>query len=980
MSTFKKLLALTLALAMVLSVSAFAGYKADTYKDAAAIDADCKSAIELMYALDIMKGDTNGNFNPKATITRAEVAKMIYVILNYGKDDLAVNYKGAKIFSDVVAGAWYEGYVNYAATTKLVQGRGNGTFGPNDPVTCAEAAKMLLTAIGYSAEARGYTGANWAQNVLADAAVLGLLEGYDYNTNAYAPRQWVAVMFANALDCYTFNTMVPSFNGLLVSGSGDFESYQTMGKKYYKLDSFTSVAVATPNASIDVATWKEDKVTKTKEFADDYVLFANGKEIKGTGLGAMDLGQKYKVIYKAGSTDVAYSVRALTDTAEARIMDIDVDIVFGTSSNKAHNKYEFTVDGVAAKFAANKINVLKTGTENYTEEVDGELVRTGAVEMTVTQFYDLVDAGAHNNDLYKVVLNGDGEIAYIIVTEYAYGYVNKDGSHNRYGDYIVVDKNADPDVNALLKFNGQTNLYLDDCIICEDEIVKDNIVKYTWNLDEGMYNMEVLPTVEDVTYEAWDKKEACYTLGGEDYYVTTKALTDVETWLKNKSNLDEAICLVVDGDMIVYHWFSDSDYTDMADINAQLAVVIDVDKTYSTGTLKEKQVIEYMTIDGEKHIAEYQDKTTKTDEKDPDYLWFEDIERLTAATTKDELKGRLFILHEGTKGRVYLEKLDNAIVNTQLDASTSLLNLYEEKFADKAATLDATGSAVTFDKDKMAAENVFFYAYIDDNGTAKTSDDEAVYGIITPAEFGDGKDDTAYGQVLSYEKRPSGKTTVLGGYIVAELESDVTNNYLYITKIGKVYSDGMELTVQLVGGEEKTIFAPVDDYYTDLLYTYAYKTMDNEWTLELVDAYDKDVDGKNYDAGFWAERVVKWYDEEYTEIYLKAKVDANDKTLDVSDDDVVDNIVVTTIEFVRDETQSGRDDFDWLNDKDELDSYSRELKVVPYEDLLAEDIENGADTDSYEQSAYWYYNAKADLLYVVVIRDMTQAQSAQAQS
>ena len=53
MSTFKKLLALTLALAMVLSVSAFAGsYKADAYKDAAGIDEDCEDAIELLYALD----------------------------------------------------------------------------------------------------------------------------------------------------------------------------------------------------------------------------------------------------------------------------------------------------------------------------------------------------------------------------------------------------------------------------------------------------------------------------------------------------------------------------------------------------------------------------------------------------------------------------------------------------------------------------------------------------------------------------------------------------------------------------------------------------------------------------------------------------------------------------------------------------------------------------------------------------------------
>ena len=147
MSTLKKVLALTLALAMILSVSAFAGsYKADTYKDAASIDKDCEDSIELLYALDIMQGDAQGNFRPNDTITRAEVAKMIYVIKNYGKDDKAVTYQDAKIFSDVPATAWYAGYVNYCGVTKLIQGRGNGTFGPNDPVTTAAAAKMLLTA------------------------------------------------------------------------------------------------------------------------------------------------------------------------------------------------------------------------------------------------------------------------------------------------------------------------------------------------------------------------------------------------------------------------------------------------------------------------------------------------------------------------------------------------------------------------------------------------------------------------------------------------------------------------------------------------------------------------------------------------------------------------------------------------------------------------------------------------------------------
>ena len=849
MSKIKKLIALTLALAMVLSVSAFAGsYSENTYADADKINADCEEAVELLYALDIMVGDGK-NFNPESAVTRAEMAKMIYVILNYGKDDKAVSYTGAKFFDDVEAGYWAEGYINYCASTKLIAGRGDGTFDPTAPVTTAEAAKMILTALGYSAEARGYTGANWDQNVLSDAAILGLLKGYKSNVNTYAPRQWVAVMFENALlDCYTFGTMVPSFSGLLISGEDDWD-YEFLGEKYYGLKDFESVALATTSASMKVGT-----------FAVDYVLFTNGKEVKNTGLKAADLGQTYRVIYKEGSPNVAYSVRSLYETAEARLLDIEADIVYGTSSNKAQNKYEFTVDGVTAKFAASTIPALYTGTETYSNVAKS---RTPARDISVTEFYNLIDAETKTNDLYKVILNDDGEIAYIIVTEYAYAWVNKAATHNRYGDYIVVDKNAADDATDLLTFNSETNLYLDDCIISADEIAKNDVVKYTWDLDEGMFVMEVLPYVEDVVYEARDNTKKIYTLDGEKYYVAAGALNDVQGWVDVKSNLGKSVCVVYDGDMLVYYWLSDSDYTDMADINAQLAVVIDIDKTYSTGTLNEKNVIEYMTIDGETHIAEYQDKYTSNkaeDEKDSRYLWFSDLEKLglQAATSDEELEGRLFILHEGTKGRVYLEELKADTVNAQLDASKDLLNLYQIK--DREA-LDATKSSIKFGTDTVAADNVFFYAYFDNNGTPnKVSDDEVVYKVITAADLSGSKDADAYGQVLSYKKSPSNRITVLGGYIVANMESGSTSDYLQIIEIGEETADGVELTIQKLGSDEtETIY--VDDaqtFYTDLLYAYTYKTVDDEWTLTLVDNFNQ-------------YRVVGWYDETYTELYLDAK-------------------------------------------------------------------------------------------------------------
>ena len=209
---------------------------ATLYLDGDTIEPALYDAVELMYELGLMESYGKGYFHPKATFTRAHMAKLIYVLLNYGHDDKAINYRGANFFSDVASGAWYEGYVNYCAATKLIQGEGDGTFGPDEPVTCAKAAKMLLTAIGYSAEARGYTPdtENWEANVLSDAAIIGLLDDYTYSTTAATPRQWVAKLVENCLlKCYTYDKIPPAFSGLLPGNTGT--DYILMGEKYFDL-------------------------------------------------------------------------------------------------------------------------------------------------------------------------------------------------------------------------------------------------------------------------------------------------------------------------------------------------------------------------------------------------------------------------------------------------------------------------------------------------------------------------------------------------------------------------------------------------------------------------------------------------------------------------------------------------------------------------------------------------------------------------
>ena len=984
MSTFKKVLALTLALAMVLSVSAFAGYSKDTYKDSAAINEDCEEAIELMYALEIMQGDNNGNFNPEATITRAEIAKMIYVILNYGDDDKAVNYTGAKIFSDVTAGSWYEGYVNYCATTKLVQGRGDGTFGPSDPVTCAEAAKMLLTAIGYSAEARGYTGANWAQNVLSDAAILGLLDGYKYNTNAYAPRQWVAVMFENALGCYTFDTMVPSFNGLLTSGE-DMTSYDTMGGKYYDLVVTSAYLYATEDAYIATSDDAEDAYEKYtdktyKGYAPaDCLLFSDGTIVESDELGYMDLGQKFRVIYDGDDNDTVYSIRPVTsDVADAIIMDIEVETTYATSSNDAKNKYVFTIDGMEAKFVTYTIPAL-------TVEYDGT---TTGKPGTITAADLKAAAGDKSADLYRAVdKNDDGEIDYIIIVPYTYAKVTKVGEHANYGEHFTAT-----DVNGnTYKPAGYTGdkWYLDDVVNTEDEIVKGNYIKVNYNLDNGAYDVEVLDVAEAVVYEKRTTK-GVHTLGGEEYVVGINGFEAKDAVLTS-SNLKEEMDVVYDGTLVIYAEVCDSNYSDLADINAQLVMVTEVYSDVYTNASYTRNYIEYMTIDGELHEeVRYHDSKAAS----ADYgVEFSEIAAML------ENNQRLFALRE-KDGKVYLLDLMDAEGkdNSQaiLDYSSSLLDGYTES----NAKLDTEDNE--FGDDYLESENSFFVSYWDEDSDedGEVDADEIGFDVMTIDEMSEGEAaaEDAFLQGLFTEKR-SYNLYLAGHLWIEDLKVSEDKGYLYTTSgdaydvdddewylMDVVFDDGEaegDIQVAKVNGAAISDENAVE---ANRLYSYTYKMDQGEkvYNLTLIDELNEDGSAGyrcdvSYSDSFFADNNTKY---ELTNLYVAD----NGDELVVADHDtgrekltMSSSYTIALKKVVLDRNQNQNE----INDELYFD-IETEIAFVDFATLIDEEAESELayclyedDDDTYNYySDYYYVGAKDNvkMLYVITYAVEKEAQ------
>ncbi len=52
-------------------------------------DIQATDAVNMLTALGVIEGDPDGSFRPDATVTRAEMAKMIFVVRNNSIDDSA---------------------------------------------------------------------------------------------------------------------------------------------------------------------------------------------------------------------------------------------------------------------------------------------------------------------------------------------------------------------------------------------------------------------------------------------------------------------------------------------------------------------------------------------------------------------------------------------------------------------------------------------------------------------------------------------------------------------------------------------------------------------------------------------------------------------------------------------------------------------------------------------------------------------------
>ncbi len=372
MRNLKRALSLALASVMLLGMMVV-GSSAATFSDEA--DIVNKEAVTITAGLGLFAG-SDGKFNPKDTVTRAQMATIIVKML-YGSEINADQFKGAGTFSDTVAfeGGWAEGYVNLCASLNIVKGYGDGTFKPGQAVTTAEAVTMIINALKIDAGE-----GTWPMTVMAKAEEMKLFEDLAVKpgTNEGLSRDALAGIVLNGLNyspsgsnTYTVTIGTKTFefdnqadalaialgeNGPGADAVNTIPAEDTLAKTVFELKSETGFVVSNQATGDECTTIKIGPVATATVDVD----LETGLDMIGHYV-TVYFAEQYSTELKPGT---AYCI---VDEADYIVVAEDIDTkkdftaAFGSSKALDFADFTMSIDGNYVAIADDEIPYLVEG-------------------------------------------------------------------------------------------------------------------------------------------------------------------------------------------------------------------------------------------------------------------------------------------------------------------------------------------------------------------------------------------------------------------------------------------------------------------------------------------------------------------------------------------------------------------------------------------------------------------------------------------
>ncbi len=575
MRNLKRVLSLALASVMLIGMMVV-GASAANYDDFSDKDKIVnKEAVSTLVELGVIAGKDDGTYDPTGIVTRAEMAKMICVVLNGGKDHSLGNVT-KYTYTDTV-GHWAAPYIEFCTNRGIVAGKGDGTFAPNETVTGSQAAKMLLGVLGYNAEKSGLVGNDWAINTNVLANQVGLYDELDINPSQGLSRDNAAQMVYNALEI----NMVTYEYTMVAQPDGTFTSATELKKYNYNVleDKFGAVKVEGIVLANEAASLSSNELPE--------------KDLVGS---ALDAGKTK--IEVTNDEDQAAFKGTLTFSVSSGVDMLGRKVAFYVKDNAVASKAK-VIGGVMLS-EDNKVVV------DYSDDSAEDVLDDNNLEMNKDAVYyknymakdDVTSAlvkadGESGVERIFIDNNDDGEVDIVLVN---YTFLGK-----------VTAYTTKDDGSLTVKAKGYTVEADAEDVVGFDDVAKNDYVLFT--SFGGKLYVEKAKTVEGEVKKFGGKSGAItsLTVDGTKYDVTYKSIlvpTDLDMVYTAASDdlLDATAEFYLDaqGKIIAYGDANESAYTycyvkayDVGNsIDGARVKVVKEDGTTATYTISDDSAVE----------------------------------------------------------------------------------------------------------------------------------------------------------------------------------------------------------------------------------------------------------------------------------------------------------------------------------------------------------------------------------------------------
>ena len=583
MCNLKKILALVLAFAC-----AFTMFAGAAFTDSADIKVDAE-VVDTLVALGVVNGYDDGSFKPNGTVTRAEMAKMIYV-LRTGNSDASAYNDDKTSFTDI-GSHWARGYIKYCQSLGIIAGKSNTKFCPNDKVTAQEAAKMLLVTLGYDAAKAGLVGTNWAAKTNALADENGLLEDVNTSFTAACPRQYAAQLIYNTIDTPTVVWRDDAYTNVTLLGTDN----KTVGEKYMGLQKW----IGTFEGDNSIVSAKDGEISVTGSIDGEHKTSgSNVRSVRAQFKADFDnkyVGEEVSVLFKDGNTgtknqpdakDTIFGIYVTGNTKVYNIVKGDLQSCSDASKIKFNDKkYD-----VAAHSNADNDDVIVT---NFNTTTTADTIGTAGSGATAAQVATYITRNykVNSNDAIKFVANDDDKIVKAYVTTSKFGKVSS----------VTSSK---------IGVEGLGTKDLDDCVVY-DGIKAGDLVQYVeaYQSSERKNIITKAETVEG-KIEAFKSSDSQVRVNGNWYKFSanTAVATDFTNSALTANDVDDTYELIVDGKYYVaYNKISGfNNYavatvgtTEFGDTRVKLLKADGSEVTTTVDELKDRAALPTTTVGGQ---------------------------------------------------------------------------------------------------------------------------------------------------------------------------------------------------------------------------------------------------------------------------------------------------------------------------------------------------------------------------------------------